>query len=54
VEKNKVLPENLEVDLWSEVSQQTYGPEPGHTVQSVTGDFIFTNYPIAPVFLTLL
>jgi hypothetical protein len=29
-------------NLRPKVSQQTYGPEPGHTIQSVTGDFIFT------------
>jgi hypothetical protein len=40
--ENEVLPENLGADVRSEVSQQTYSPEPGRTVQSVTGDFIFT------------
>jgi hypothetical protein len=30
-------------DVRSKVSQWTYGPEPGHTVQSVTGNFIFTS-----------
>jgi hypothetical protein len=51
VEKNEILPENLEMDVQSEVSQQTYDLEPGCTVHSVTGNFIFTSRPIAPVSL---
>jgi hypothetical protein len=30
---------------------RTYGLEPGGTVQSVKGNFIFTSHPIAHVFL---
>jgi hypothetical protein len=50
--ENEVLPENLgadvrSTDIWFEVSQWMHGPERGHTVQSVTGDFIFTNRHIA-------
>jgi hypothetical protein len=60
VEKNEVLPENLEADVRSR--DRTYGlkyhnectdPEPRRIVQSVIGDFIFTTHPIAHVFLTL-
>jgi hypothetical protein len=51
VEKNEVFLENLEVDIRTEVSQQTYGLELGCTIQSVTRNFIFTSRPIAPVFL---
>jgi hypothetical protein len=47
VEKNEVLPENLEADVRSEVLQQTYGPELGRTIQNVTGNSIFTSCPIA-------
>ena len=35
----------------SEVSQQTYGLKPDRTVQSVTGNIIFTSHPITPVSL---
>jgi hypothetical protein len=49
--ENEVFPENLEADVQSEVSQQTYGPEPGHMVQSVIRNFIFTNRLIAHVSL---
>ena len=49
--ENEVLPENLEVDVWS--WDQTYGPEPRRTVQTVTKDFILTSHPIALVFLIL-
>jgi hypothetical protein len=51
VEKNEVLPENHKADVRSEVSQRTYDLEPGHTVQSVARNFIFTSRPIAPIFL---
>jgi hypothetical protein len=40
-------------DIQFEVSQQMYDLEPGCTVQSVTGDFIFTSRPIASVYLIL-
>ena len=39
------------LDIRSKVSQRKYGPEPRHTVQNVTGNFIFTSHPIAHVFL---
>jgi hypothetical protein len=47
------------VDKWRKIrfslktSKQTYGSKchNGHTVQSVTGNFIFTSHPIAPVSL---
>jgi hypothetical protein len=32
-------------------SKRTYGLEPGHTVQSVTEDFILINHLKAPIFL---
>ena len=51
MEKNEVLPENLEADVRSEVSQRTYSPEPECMVQSVTREFIFTSRPIASIFL---
>jgi hypothetical protein len=51
VEKNEVLLENLKADIWSKVSQPTYGPELGRMVQSVTEDFSFTSHLIAHVFL---
>jgi hypothetical protein len=51
VEKNEVLLENLKADIWSKVSQPTYGPKLGCMVQSVTKDFIFTSRLIAHVFL---
>ena len=43
MEKNKILPENLEADIRSR--DQIYGPKfhSGRTVQSVTGNFIFTS-----------
>jgi hypothetical protein len=37
-EENEVLLENLEMDLRSR--DWTYNLEPGHTVQSVIGDFV--------------
>jgi hypothetical protein len=51
--KNEILPENLEADVRSKVSQRTYDPEPGRTVQSMTVDFIFISHLIAPVFFIL-
>jgi hypothetical protein len=52
-EENEVLLENLEGHVRPEVSQQTYSPEPGRTVQSVTRNFIFTSRPITLFFLIL-
>jgi hypothetical protein len=58
--ENEVLPENLEsrctvlrLDVRPEVSQRTYGPEPRRTVQSVTGNFIFTQPSYSSCFLIL-
>jgi hypothetical protein len=39
------------LDVRSKVSQQTYGPEPRHTVPSVKENFIFTSHLITHVFL---
>jgi hypothetical protein len=50
VEK-KVLPENLEADVRSRDQMYSLKYRSGHTVQSVTGNFVFTNHPIAPVSL---
>jgi hypothetical protein len=38
--ENEVLLENLEADVWSQ--DRMYGLEPGCTIQSVTGNLIFT------------
>jgi hypothetical protein len=38
-------------DVWSKVSQRTYGPEPKSTIQSLTRNFIFTSCPVALVSL---
>ena len=40
------------LNIWSEVSQRTYSPEPRRMVQSVIGDFIFTSRPLAPILFT--
>jgi hypothetical protein len=39
------------LDVQSEVSQRTYGPEPKCTIESVTRNFIFTSLPIALISL---
>jgi hypothetical protein len=51
--ENEILPKNLEADVRSR--DRTYGPlyHSGHTIQSVTGDFIFTIHPIALIFRIL-
>jgi hypothetical protein len=55
--ENEVLLENPKADVQFELSQWTYGLEPGHTAQSVTGNFIFTKpshssyFPYSRVFL---
>jgi hypothetical protein len=49
VEKKEVLPKNIEADVRSR--DRTCGLDPRRTVQSVTGNFIFTSHPIALVSL---
>jgi hypothetical protein len=57
VEKMRFSPKTSErsmvsrLNVRSKVSQWTYGTDPGHMVQSVTRNFIFTSRLIAHVFL---
>jgi hypothetical protein len=51
VEKMKFSLKTSNQTYGLEVSQRTYGLEPGCMVQSMTGNFIFTSCPIAPISL---